>query len=306
MDEQTQVDSPDVHSRLEAFFSTDEPEAAPQEEQAAAPEAEESEAPEQEEAAPEEAPEGETFEDDGETYVLPPKLAEKVKQWKEGDLRREDYTRKTQELAEITRQVTTMAETVQMAQRLEQEIAPEKSELERVKYQLSQFKTVNWNELDVSQHLALKQQMDALKERSAELDTAIKEKQGKFSEWKEAKKREVLQSGQKYLQQTIKGWGQEAAKEVTAAVKEVGYSDDEVENVLDARFVRLAWKAAQFDKLQASKPQAIEAARKAPPVVKPGVAQKTDTAHAKRFKENRQELKKTGSLDAFERILRGM
>ena len=68
----------------------------------------ESEAPEQEEsleegqaediqeAQSEESPEPETFEVDGEKYT-----AEQIKELKEGALRQEDYTRKTQELAEL-------------------------------------------------------------------------------------------------------------------------------------------------------------------------------------------------------------
>lgn len=212
----------------------------------------------------------EPFEIDGVEYRLPKDLKAKVSEWRDGSLRHGDYTSKTQELAEMRKHVAAIAETAKARQEFESSVSEETQELARIKGQLAQYKGVDWGSLDVETHLKFKAQMDGLKERAGEIEQTLKTKAQKFSEWAEGKKGEMLQSGQRYLQQTIKGWGPEAEKAVIAAAKEVGYTDHELGSVFDPRFVRLSWKAAQFDKLQASKGEALEKANKAPPVVKPG------------------------------------
>lgn len=212
----------------------------------------------------------EPFEIDGVEYRLPKDLKAKVSEWRDGSLRHGDYTSKTQELAEMRKHVAAIAETAKARQEFEASVSDETQELARIKGQLAQYKGVDWGSLDVDTHLKFKAQMDGLKERAGEIEQTLKTKAQQFAEWAEGKKSEMLQSGQRYLQQTIKGWGPEAEKAVIAAAKEVGYTDHELGSVFDPRFVRLSWKAAQFDKLQASKGEALEKANKAPPVVKPG------------------------------------
>lgn len=212
----------------------------------------------------------EPFEIDGVEYRLPKDLKAKVSEWRDGSLMRSDYTQKAQEVAEMRKHVAAIAETAKARQEFEASVSEETQELARIKGQLAQYKSVDWASLSVDDYVRFKGQMDGLKDRASDIEATLKTKQQKFAEWAEGKKSEMLQSGQRYLQQTIKGWGPEAEKAVIAAAKEVGYTDYELGSVFDPRFVRLSWKAAQFDKLQASKSEALQKASKAPPVVKPG------------------------------------
>lgn len=212
----------------------------------------------------------EPLEVDGAEYRLPKELASKVKEWRDTGLMRADYTTKAQELAEMRKHVSAIAETARARQQFEASVADESQELARIKGQLTQYKSVDWGSLGIEDHLRFKSQMDTLKDRASEIEGTLKTKADQFSQWADGKKAEMLQSGQRYLQQTIKGWGPDAEKSVVAAAKEVGYTDHELSSVFDPRFVRLSWKAAQFDKLQAGKVDALEKAGKAPPVVKPG------------------------------------
>lgn len=300
MSEQTPVDSPSVEDRLNSFFTPPSEVSQGTETQEVTQET----APEVVEEAP---PEGEEFDFDGEVVVLPPSIAAKAKEWKEGYERRSDYTQKTQQLAEITRQAAAVAETLEMSKRFDEHVAQEKTELAQISHQLSQFKNVNWSELGIEQHLSLRQQMESLKERKDELAKSISEKNEKFTQWKDSKKAEVLQAGSKYLTQAIKEWGPQAMTEVAQRAKDVGYSDEEIKSVLDARFVHLAWEAAQYRKLQAAKPQAVAAAQKAPPVLKPGASQGPGVAAEQKYRESRAALKKSGSLQDAARLfmLRG-
>jgi hypothetical protein len=302
MTEQSQpADSASVEDRLSTLFAS---EAAPEEATTEQP-VEQATEPVEQEAAPEvEAPaEGEEFEVDGVQYRLPPELKSKVSEWRDGHLRQEDYTRKTQALADLTRQATAVAEALQAQKTFDEQIAPKRTELDRVKHQLSQFKDVNWADLDVQQHLTLRHQMEQLKDKAGELESAIKAEQSKFSDWTSTKKREVLENGHKYLTQTIKGWNQETQSQAISAARSVGFTDNEIESVIDPRFVHIAWKAAQFDKLQSGKTAAVAAVQKAPPVVKPGASQGSGVSAEKDYRDARSRLKKSGDVKDAARLL---
>lgn len=271
--------------------------------QADEPQAEQAE--EVAEAAPED--DGEDFEIDGEVYKLPPNLKAKVSEWKEGSLRQADYTRKTQELAALQKQVSAVAEAADMRQKFDQAISGEKEQLTRLKSQLESFKSLDWNTIDADVAQKLFYQREQLKEQAAELEKTIQGKYSQFNEWSQQQRRKVLQEAQTYLEQTIKGWGPEAVKEVTSAAKSVGYGDHELESVIDPRFIRLAHKAAQWDKLQSGKEAAVSSAKKAPPVVKPGVGQGQKAATENKYRDARQSLKKSGDVRDAARLfmLRG-
>lgn len=293
MDEQTApADSPSVEDRMASLFAS---EVAPTEEAAAQVE-QPTEASAQE-AAPESAePETEPFEIDGETIALPPALKAKVAEWRDGHLRREDYTQKTQALSELTRQAAAINETLRTQQAFEKQIEPERTELASVKHQLSQFKAVEWADLSVEQHLALRQRMETLKERASELEGGIKGKEGQFEQWKHTKKLEALDAGQKYLAKSIKSWGPEAKNDAASTALAVGYSANELEDIYDPRFVQLAYEAAQYRKQQAAKATSVAAVQKAPPVVKPGASQGPGIAAEQRYRDSRAALKKSGDL----------
>jgi hypothetical protein len=302
MSEQTPEDS--VESRLSNFFAS---EAAPQEETQVEPQQEASPAPpveqeQAEEAAPE-AVEGEAFEVDGVEYRLPPDLKAKVAEWRDGALRREDYTQKTQQLAELTKQAAAINEAFQVQKQFDDQIAPKRDELARVKHQLAQFKGVNWTDLTVEQHLSLRSQMEQLKDSATELEGQIKAEQSKFAESTVSKKRELLETGHRYLASAIKGWNEQTQESAISAARSVGFTDNEIGSVIDPRFVHMAWKAAQFDKLQSGKPAAVAAVQKAPPVVKPGASLGTGVAAETKYRDARAQLKKSGSLKDAARLL---
>ena len=298
--EQTQVDS-DVDTRMSAFFGGA-PEVAPE------PEADTAEPTQQAEEATTEAheqetPEYEVFDVDGVEYQLPPELKAKVAEWKDGYTRREDYTRKTQEVAELHRQAQTLAEVARQQQSFEKTVEAERTELQQLQYQLAQYKGVDWTNLDTDQYIRLKGQMDNLRERANEVEKTIGGKKSQFEEWANQQKAEIVQTGQKYLQQSIKGWGEEAQKEVVKAAQSMGFSQEELSGVLDARQVHVLWKAAQYDKLQSGKAAVVAAVQKAPPVVKPGASKGPGVVAEQKYTDARKALKKSGSTQDAARAL---
>lgn len=245
----------------------------------------------------------EEFDVDGAVYRLPRELKEKVQEWKEGALRREDYTRKTQEVAALHKHVSLVAEAANVREQFDKSVAAEREARARLQSQLDEYKRVNWGDLDVDVAQKLFIQREQLREQAADLDATIRQKEGQFQQWSEGRKRELLQQGQAVLQQTIRGWGPEVAVECNRAASNVGYAPQELENVLDPRFVRLAYKAAQWDKLQSGKMEAVRAAKTAPPVVRPGSSNGPRAAAESKYKDARQALRKSGSIEDAARLL---
>lgn len=301
--EQPTGSAPSIESRMATVFGATEPapEVAPEQQTAPVPDAAETSA-----EAPPEADDGEDFDLDGTNYRLPKELKAKVSEWKDQALLREDYTRKTQAVAEMQRQVTTMAETLQARQQFEESVRGERMELERVKADIARYKDVDWASLDIDAHLKLRTQLEQLKDRSKDLDAELNTKAGQFAQWSEGKKRELLEQGNKYLSSAIKGWGPETVKGIAAAAKAVGYTSQEIDSVLDVRFVQLAHKAAEYDKLMSGKQMALATAQKAPPVIKPGASKGQNAEVSQRFKDTRQSLRKSGSLDDAARLIQMM
>jgi small-conductance mechanosensitive channel len=290
MDDQTSTESPE--QRLASLFGA--PEAAPPKTEAQV-ETEEVVEVEPEET-PEEVVEGEALEIDGVTYTLPPDLATKVKEMRDGTLRQQDYTQKTQQLAAVTKQLTTLAEVAQTNEQFEREVAPQKGELERIKHTLAEYKKLDWASLDPQQFMQFRNQMDTLKERASEINEELSGKKEQLKKYHDTQRSEVLKAGRTYLTQNIKGWSEGHEKEVVTQGKDLGFTDEELGHMYDARIVRALWKANQFDKLQAGKSAALATVQKAPPVVKPGAV--TNTAAASKQKALLQRHKAEGSVQS--------
>jgi small-conductance mechanosensitive channel len=292
MDDQTSTESPE--QRLASLFGA--PEAAPPKTEAPV----ETEVAEEVEAAEEgetpETPEGEALEIDGVTYTLPPDLATKVKEMRDGTLRQQDYTQKTQQLAAVTKQLTTLAEVAQTNEQFEREVAPQKGELERIKHTLAEYKKLDWASLDPQQFMQFRNQMDTLKERASEINEELSGKKEQLKKYHDTQRSEVLKAGRTYLTQNIKGWSEGHEKEVVTQGKDLGFTDEELGHMYDARIVRALWKANQFDKLQAGKSAALATVQKAPPVVKPGAV--NNTAAASKQKALLQRHKTEGSVQS--------
>jgi len=226
--------------------------------------------------------------EDGQKYRVPKVL-------KEGLLRQQDYTRKTQELAELRRQAQVTMETGQALQQFQAATADEQRELSRVQADIERYKGLDWSSLDTDTYIKAKHQLDNLKERAGEIQQGLGQKAQQFSQWRQQQLQQALQSGEQFLRTSIQGWGDEARREVRTQVLANGYSEEELAQVIDPRFVKIAWKAAQFDKLQAGKQTALQSAQKAPPVVKPGASNQT-AARESKYKDMRGRLKKSGDL----------
>lgn len=318
--------SPDEgRTKLAALLST-----PPQEEQAEQPEREETpveaeaEHPEPDEATEsEEAPSSEDDADEGEPsqdeteseptrYRLPDGTevtADEVEEWRKGHLRQSDYTRKAQELAE-KRKATEEREAhiAQQAQYFDQTMP--------IVMQIAQSRIPpapdpKLMDTDLVGYMQQKEAHDAAMREVQELQGAYDYRQQQIQQEQARVQQEQMQNAQAELVRMMPELKDPAKvkalrTEFETALPNYGYTAEDVNHLTDPRQVSILKKAIAYDKLMANKPKAIDKAKDAPPVQKPGRRSSPKEAHAKARQEQMAKLRKTGSRHDGQAMLRQM
>jgi hypothetical protein len=222
--------------------------------------------PAEEPAAEEAAPDLFDIEIDGETFSLPPKL-------KDAFLRNEDYTRKTQELADQRRsydQLREVSTTRQMDSAFRESIGAESQEMNVIDAYLSEVSKANTSGMTTDQLIRWKMERDNVLERRSLLEKQIEGKRSRFNDDVKSKMTELRGKSRELASKSIPGFTEETEKAVRAYALSEGLTDQEFDNViLDSRSTKIVWKAMQFDKVQAS---ATQAQGKVDKVLKVGAA----------------------------------
>jgi len=205
---------------------------------------------------PAKEPEHYEFEFNGAKYQVPPEL----KELHEGYQRQQDYTKKTQETAEMRRSAELMMQQANTQMALRQALEPHLEELIVVNKQLKLYQQVDWNQLtnsnaqEAQKHFMAYQQ---LKDRKAgiegDMHKAANDHVQKLNETRQKLKTE----GDKILTQKVKGWNPEKSKALSDfATKTYGFSDNEVSQWTDPRVMQLVNDANEWHAFQAAKPKA--------------------------------------------------
>lgn len=254
-------------ARLEAMFGGEQ--SAEEAAEVEQPQAEATETTEGQEPAPEvEAqPEEQEVEIDGEKYLVPKKIADKF-------IHHADYTRKTQDVAEMRRALSAEKEAVGLEKAFSEAVSVERNRIALLDSQIEQYKKLDWGALETEQLLKARAQFDQLKDMRAELEEQVTAKRKDFDEKIKLASQEAIKAGEKYVEQKVKGFGETHKKELFSYGLAEGYTRDELDRLIDPRLVVTLWKASQWDKLQASAPQVKNKAAQAAPVVKPGATTK--------------------------------
>lgn len=206
---------------------------------------------------------------DGQTVKVP-------KGVKEALMRNDDYTRKTQELAEHRRsldQMRELAQTRQLEDAFTASIADESREVSVIDAYLAQAQKLDWSQMSAEQMLRQRIELDQIRDRKSALEKSIGEKRSKFTQERQAKIQELRGKSKELASKSIPGFSEETEKGMREYAKSEGLTDAEIDNVLlDPRSYKVIWKAMQFDKVKAGTTKAAETAAKAERVLRPGAA----------------------------------
>lgn len=209
----------------------------------------ESDSESQETEAPAEEDDSEEVDYEGEKYKLPKKL-------KDALLRQQDYTQKTQAVAEQRRALEAQAQQVQQHAQLSQQYVAEYAEALALDKELARYANIDWNQLtdaDPVQAMKLDRQMRELQQRRNEVVSSVTQKQQAQAIEAQRIAQQRLNEGRAVLEREIKGWTPETAKALSEFGKNQGFTDAELAQVNDPRTVKILHKAWQYDQLMKAK-----------------------------------------------------
>jgi len=202
---------------------------------------------------PEEEPAEETAEvvKDGKTYKVPAAL-------KDERLMHADYTRKTQEVAELRKSVEATLQQVQQVTQLEQQAA---IAIGTIDAQIADFNTIDWDAWEESDPLAAQRawrQFAQLKEQRGAVVNQYQQAQQQRTLIQQQETAKLLEQGQRELAASIPEWGPEKATALlTHANKTYGFAPEELNGITDPRMIKVLNDAYQF-RQASQKQQAVK------------------------------------------------
>lgn len=233
-----------------------------------------------------------------------------LEELQKGYSRTQDYTRKTQQLAEQRKQAEAEYEAIreeraQYSQLLDamrqqtEAAAPAQVDWETLRKQDPIEFAARWAE-----HQQQQQRLQAIRDEQARMAEIQQQEQAKQIEAVVSQEREILQ-------EVIPEWRDpEVAKREKAELvqfgRDLGFQPDELANITDHRAVVALRKAYLYDKLVSTKAKA-KPKRSASPTLKPGPAK--SASKKSELKQAKQRLAKSGQVRdaaaAFETLLLG-
>ena len=222
-----------------------------------------------------------------------------------------DYTKKTQELAELRKANEAEYKAIQESKRVRDTYAQRLQAIE-------QFLTQG----DSQEDLAVMKENDPIgyavkvaemTEKKEQLN-AVRAEQQRIAQQQQAEQSQAMQNfvaqeAQKLAQVlpefSDKTKGEQVRNEIRNYGKSVGYTDNELAQVYDSRHVITLHKAMLYDKLQKSKPSVKKKVAEAPKMVKSGtkVKQSVSDAQKKQMARLRQTGKKEDAAALFENFI---
>lgn len=194
--------------------------------------------------------------EDGSTYKVPKGL--------EGHLlRNADYTRKTQEVAELRRSVEATQADTQRNFEVSQEVLGARAALMNVDQALANYQNVDWTRLQTEDPFTAQSawmEFQQLKEQRGHVASFLDQKQAEIaSQGEQATATRLMETAQ-YAQKNIPGWSPEVDAKVTNfAVSELGFTQDTLKQAYNPQVYRalhLAWIGHQTLSKQKNAPSA--------------------------------------------------
>lgn len=270
-------------------------------------EAQEGEQPEGEEAeAQEEQPEKP---DSSEVFLEWESNGEKIRvsqeELKNGYLRQQDYTQKTQNLASERQALQTR---VQQEFQAVQAMAAEFGQLTSIDSQLQQFQQVDWRalkEADPLQYATAMADWNALRAQREEVSRQIEGKRQYMTQLQAQQFEEATKEASEYLRKEIPNFGPDSLKAMKQFGEKMGFTAQELSQVADKRMLHVLWQAAQWQALQEKKP-ALQSKVKALPTKATKPAAPAAPAKQAQLEKQQRRLAQTGKVNDFAALLNSL
>jgi hypothetical protein len=211
----------------------------------------------------------------------------------------EDYTKKSQTLAEQRKVVEAEAKAIQEAQSIREQYAQRLNQVQQIltdgKEDMADLEQLKEND-PIQYAIKVAEQTEANKKINA-----IRQEQQKVAQEQHhyhlQQQNQVVQNEAKMLSEKVKEFSdpkkaEQIKNDIRSFGKSVGFSDQELSQVYDHRHVMILQKAMEYDKLQKANPGVTKKLKSAPKMVKKGKKVTNTDVYAKQKKR----LKESGSI----------
>jgi hypothetical protein len=236
-----------------------------------------------------------------------------LEELQQGYSRTKDYTKKTQALAETRKTVEAERARIEEAKQLRDTYSQRLQVIEQMLNQPADNE--NLSELRESDPIGYAIRVAERAEKDKQLQAVQAERQ-RIATQQQAEQQEQLKGHLAQEAQKLREWIPEfrdeakadmARKDIKAYAKSIGFSDQELANVYDARAVQTLYKAMQYEKLMKGKSVATKKVNDAPKTLRSGTSQPQGTSEQeamnKQFKKLKQSGKKQDAAKLFEKFI---
>jgi hypothetical protein len=325
MSDQVAEQSP--HSRLEAMLGdsveSDVKPPEPQDEEEQTPLEAEAEPSENEEEATEESPDDQAEEEEQSEDEVPAILKLKVNGEEVEKPLDEvvalaqqglDYTQKTQQVAEQRKELEDYAKGIQAQEaifrqevELQNVLINEVAQITSLDQKLAAYQNVNWQQLSDNDFVEAQKLFFTYNQLQQDRNQLVSQFEAKKQEVAQKQTQllsEKIAKGKEILAKEIPNWSPETNQALLSTGKDYGFSDAELNSIVDPRHVKVLHDAMQWRKLQKNSTVKNKISN-AKPVVKPGAKDSKNEANSN-HRNLREQLRKTGKSDAAQKLIENM
>lgn len=228
-----------------------------------------------------------------------------------GYSRQADYTRKSQVLAEQRQKADEeLAATQQERQRYISQLEQLTSQSDK---KLDEFKSIDWEKLKADDPMDYMTKRDAYRELQENKRLIAEEQQNlqkKQQEEAAQQWQQELSKQQELVAQKLPDWtdptkGPKLKQAIKTFAITKGFSEQEVNALIDARSVDVLHKAMLYENLLEAK-ISKKKAKVVPKVTKPGTGTTKGEVNSEKVKQQRQRLKKTGHINDAKNLIESL
>ena len=155
----------------------------------------------------------------------------------------------------------------------------------------------------VAEDLERKQKLDSVKQHQYRLAQEQQAEQMKMLQRKVTEEKKLM--AEKIPDIVHPEKGEKIKSEMRAYAKSKGFTDQEFDGFIDSRFAEVLYDATQQNKLSKSKPEIVKKVKKAPKMLKSGVATPSNNESDK-IRKLKSHAKKTGKLKDVANVFEAM
>jgi hypothetical protein len=225
-----------------------------------------------------------------------------------------DYTQKTQQVAEQRKELEAYAESIKAQEQAFQEqmqlnnvLIEDVAKITSLDQQLNQYANVNWQDLSDNDFVEAQKHFftyNQLQQQRSQLVSQFEAKKQYVVQQQTQFMSEKIAKGKEILAKEIPNWSPETNQALLSTGKDYGFSDAELNSIVDPRHVKVLHDAMQWRKLQQNSVVKKKVSN-AKPVVKPG-SKDTKAEANSNHRQLRESLRRTGKSDAAQKLIENM